>query len=95
MIRRVSELPYSSVTPKSVYLDRRRFLASLVLGAAGSAAIASTKLNAVKSPLSTTEKPTPYQVVTTCNNFYEFGTAKSDPSQNAKNFRTIPWTVSI
>ena len=95
MILRVSELPYSSVTPKSVYLDRRRFLASLVLGAAGSTAIASTKLNAVKSPLSTTEKPTPYQVVTTYNNFYEFGTAKSDPSQNAKNFRTIPWTVSI
>lgn len=95
MIRRVSELPYSSVTPKSVYLDRRRFLASLVLGAAGSAAIASTKLNAVKSPLSTTEEPTPYQVVSTYNNFYEFGTGKSDPSQNAKNFRTIPWTVSI
>jgi len=45
--------------------------------------------------LSTTEKPTPYQVVTTYNNFYEFGTAKSDPSENAKNFRTIPWTVSI
>jgi sulfoxide reductase catalytic subunit YedY len=33
--------------------------------------------------------------VTTYNNFYEFGTAKSDPSENAKNFRTIPWTVSI
>jgi hypothetical protein len=32
--------------------------------------------------------------VTTYNNFYEFGTAKSDPSENAKNFRTIPWTVS-
>ena len=95
MIRRVSEIPYSSVTPESVYLDRRRFLASLVLGAGGSAAIAGTKLNAVKSPLSTTEKPTPYQVVTTYNNFYEFGTAKSDPSDNAKNFRTIPWTVSI
>jgi methionine sulfoxide reductase catalytic subunit len=95
VIRRVSELPYSSVTPKSVYLDRRRFLASLVLGTAGSAAIASTKLNAVKSLLSTTERLTPYQVVTTYNNFYEFGTAKSDPSQNAKNFRTIPWRVSI
>jgi len=33
--------------------------------------------------------------VTTYNNFYEFGTAKSDPSQNAKTVRPIPWTVSI
>ena len=65
VIRRVAEIPYSWVSPKSVYMDRRRFLASLVLGAAGSAAVASTKLNAVKSPLSTTEKPTPYEVVTT------------------------------
>jgi methionine sulfoxide reductase catalytic subunit len=52
-------------------------------------------LNAVKSPSSTTEKPTLSQVVTTYNNFYEFGTAKSDPSQNAKTVRPIPWTVSI
>jgi len=33
--------------------------------------------------------------VTTYNNFYEFGTDKGDPSQNAKNFRTSPWTVSV
>src|SRR5260370_9502996 len=95
MIRTASELPYSSVTPKSVYLNRRRFLASIALGAGGGAAIASTRLKALKSPLSTTEKPTPYQDVINYNNFYEFGTAKSDPAHNAKNFRTIPWTVSI
>ena len=90
MIRRVSEIPYSWVTPKSVYLNRRRFLASLVLGAAGSAAVASTNHNAVKSPLSTTEKPTPYQVVTTYNNFYEFGTAKSNPSQKHQELSHYP-----
>jgi sulfoxide reductase catalytic subunit YedY len=95
VIRRVSEIPYSSVTPKSIYLDRRRFLTSLVLGAAGSAAIASTKLNAVKESLKHDGKTDSLSIVTTYNNFYEFGTAKSDPSQNAKNFRTIPWTVSI
>jgi sulfoxide reductase catalytic subunit YedY len=33
--------------------------------------------------------------VTTYNNFNEFGTSKSDPAHNAKNFRTMPWTVSI
>jgi sulfoxide reductase catalytic subunit YedY len=102
MIQRISNLPYSSVTPKSIYLNRRRFLTSLAVGAGGSAlgigggaAIAGTKLQAVKSPFSTTEQMTPYKDVTTYNNFYEFGTDKSAPSRNAKNFRTIPWTVSI
>ena len=95
MFRRVPDLPYSSVTPRSIYLNRRGFLASMALGISGGAAIAGTKLNAVKSPFSTTEAPTPYQDLTTYNNFYEFGTAKSDPSHNAKNFRTIPWTISI
>src|SRR5580658_7054335 len=92
---KISDLPYSSVTPKSVYLNRRGFLASVAFGALGSAAMANSKLNAVKSPFSTTEKPTPYEGVTSYNNFYEFGTAKSDPAHNAKNFRTIPWTVAI
>jgi len=92
---KISELPYSSVTPKSVYLNRRGFLASVAFGAVGSAAIANTKLNAVKIKFSTTEQPTPYEGVTSYNNFYEFGTGKSDPAHNAKNFRTIPWTVAI
>jgi DMSO/TMAO reductase YedYZ molybdopterin-dependent catalytic subunit len=35
------------------------------------------KLNAVKSPFSSTEAPTPYQDVMTYNNFYEFGTANA------------------
>ena len=48
-------LPYSSVTPKGVYLNYRRFLASIALGLGGGAAIANTKLNAVKSSFSTTE----------------------------------------
>jgi sulfoxide reductase catalytic subunit YedY len=91
------ELPYSSVTPKSVYFNRRRFLAgvSAAIGLGSGISFANTKLNSVKSPFSTTEKPTPYQDVTSYNNFYEFGTGKDDPIRNARNFRTIPWTVSI
>jgi sulfoxide reductase catalytic subunit YedY len=91
------ELPYSSVTPKSVYFSRRRFLAgaSAAIGLGSGISFANTKLNAVKGPFSTTEKLTPYQDVTSYNNFYEFGTGKDDPVRNAKNFRTIPWTVSI
>ncbi len=38
---------------------------------------------------------TTYQAVTTYNNFYEFGTDKSDPARLARNFRTVPWTVTV
>jgi methionine sulfoxide reductase catalytic subunit len=43
----------------------------------------------------TMEKLTPYQDVTTYNNFYEFGTDKSDPARNAHTLKTRPWTVQI
>jgi sulfoxide reductase catalytic subunit YedY len=79
-------LKWSDVTPKELYLNRRSFLA----------AMAGVKLNGVtKSKFSTDEKQTPYNSVTTYNNFYEFGTAKEQPAELAKNFKTTPWTVSI
>jgi sulfoxide reductase catalytic subunit YedY len=90
-------LKYSSVAPKSLYLSRRQFLAGALvsLGFASGLAFANSKLTAVKSPFSTTERPTPYQDVISYNNFYEFGTGKGDPVRNAKNFRTTPWSISI
>ncbi len=42
-----------------------------------------------------TEKRTPYEDVTTYNNFYEFGTDKSDPARNAGTLRPRPWQVSV
>lgn len=74
---------YSEVTPRSTYLNRRRFLA------------AAMGLPAVKSPLSTSESLTPRETVTTYNNYYEFGTAKDQPAKNAHTLRPRPWTVSI
>lgn len=41
------------------------------------------------------EKVTSYQDITTYNNFYEFGTGKSDPSENAGTLRPHPWRVSV
>jgi len=49
----------------------------------------------VKGPYSTGEKQTSLNNVTHYNNFYEFGTDKGDPANNAKNFQTSPWTVSV
>jgi len=104
LIRKTGELPHSEVTPKSLYLNRRRFLAgvpaALLAGrellSPSSRAMAGMKLpNLGKSPFSTTEKQNSYEDVTHYNNFYEFGTDKSQPAQFARNFKTSPWTVSV
>jgi sulfoxide reductase catalytic subunit YedY len=103
IIRKPSDLPYSEVTPKKVYLNRRRFLGAtpIALGAliASRAAQATTKLAGVtKSSYTVDEKAdkvTPLDVITHYNNFYEFGTDKEDPSKNAQSFRTSPWMVKV
>jgi sulfoxide reductase catalytic subunit YedY len=57
---------------------------------------APTKLQGMSgSPFSTTEKVTPEKVVTTYNNYYEFGTEKDQPAKNSQKFVTTPWTVSV
>jgi sulfoxide reductase catalytic subunit YedY len=48
-----------------------------------------------RSALSTDESMTPERDVTTYNNFYEFGTSKSDPAENAGTLRPRPWTLAI
>jgi sulfoxide reductase catalytic subunit YedY len=98
MIRKPGDIAYSDVTPKSVYLNRRAFLAGIPAAFVGvGVARAGAKLpNLAKSPLSDAgEKITPYNDVTHYNNFYEFGTQKNQPAEYAKNFKTSPWTVSV
>jgi len=54
--------------------------------------------NVKKSPLSLTpeqEKPNTWEQITTYNNYYEFGTDKDSPSQNAGKLRTEPWSVNV
>jgi methionine sulfoxide reductase catalytic subunit len=48
-----------------------------------------------KTAYGTGEKLTKYQDVTTYNNYYEFGTDKSDPAREAVLFKPRPWTISI
>jgi methionine sulfoxide reductase catalytic subunit len=104
------DLTYSDVTPKSAYVNRRNFLLGLgvTYGAVrgwksfsnwlsgpgtGSVPVKLSGLN--KWPGDASDAVTPYKDVTTYNNFYEFGTGKGDPSENAKNFVTSPWSVSV
>ena len=103
IIRKPSDLRYSEVTPKQVYLNRRRFLgaAPIALGAliGSRVAQATTKLTGVtKSSYTVDEKVdkiSPLDVITHYNNFYEFGTDKEDPAKNAQKLRTSPWMVKI
>jgi len=103
LIKKSADFRYSEITPKSIYLDRRKFLAGIpaaflagreLLSPSGRAQ-AGTKLELAKSPLSTTEKANTYDVVSHYNNFYEFGTRKDQPAQNAIHFKTDPWMVSV
>lgn len=108
LIKKPADIRPSEITPKSVYLNRRKLLAGgAALGAAtlaglhladpGEAAHAAAKLaNIQKSSFSTDEKQTPYDVVTKYNNFYEFGTAKEQPAELAKNWKPNPeWPVTV
>jgi sulfoxide reductase catalytic subunit YedY len=103
LIKRPSGIRSSEITAKHVYEQRRRFLveAATFTGAAALSGVigvaqAGEKLSPIKKSLYKVNEPlTPYKDVTTYNNFYEFGTAKSDPAQNAKDFKTDPWTVRV
>jgi methionine sulfoxide reductase catalytic subunit len=92
------------------FFDRRRFLrtaAAAGAGAFGAARLAEivspridahagTKLETVKSPLTTTgEQPTSLEDVTHYNNYYEFGVQKNQPSENAGALPVRPWTVKV
>jgi sulfoxide reductase catalytic subunit YedY len=103
LIKKPADIRYSEITPKSVYLNRRRFLAAVPAAVlAGrellspSPTLAATKLpNLVKSPLSTDEKQNTFEQVSHYNNYYEFGTSKDEPAKYAANFKTDPWMVSV
>src|SRR5229473_3356584 len=104
LIRKAPDLTYADITPKCVYLDRRKFFRAMGVAGKGlldlawppqTAFAASQFTGLVKSPFSTSEKQNSLNDVSHYNNFYEFGTDKSDPAKNAQNFKTTPWTVSV
>jgi methionine sulfoxide reductase catalytic subunit len=97
LIKKPADIRYSEITPKNVYLNRRTFLAGIPAAFLGARALnAGTKLpNVTKSKYTVDEKINSFQDVSTYNNYYEFGTDKSEPAVYAKNFQTSPWTVSV
>ena len=105
LVRRRPDILPSEITSKGIYENRRKFIqAAGILAAAGLGASAfmrvrparaATKLSVRPSPLSVSETPTSFKDVTTYNNYYEFGTDKTDPSETSDTLKTRPWTVAV
>jgi methionine sulfoxide reductase catalytic subunit len=116
IIRRPADIPSSEITPESVYLARREFIARA--GGLGAAFAGATLLGglgcgtgdaraeridngmvdssgATSASASAQDALNSYEDITSYNNFYEFGTDKSDPKENSQKFRTRPWTVAV
>ena len=95
----------SEVTDEKLYLRRREFMKTAAIPAVAALAGLTPALasaagqealpNVRKGVVTLDESLTPWEDVTTYNNFYEFGMDKGDPVRNSKNLRTKPWTVQI
>ena len=105
LIKRPSDIKSSDITPYDFYRRRREFMASAgILAAAGATGLLSSEAfgqvgaklpSFKKSPLSTSEKANTFKDIAAYNNYYEFGTDKSDPAELAGKFKARPWTVKV
>ena len=104
------DLPYGSeITPREVFESRRSFIGKIAAGSIASGAMlemaareafaqtpGAQKLTAKLNPAyNSVDKQTPFKDATTYNNYYEFGTDKSDPAKTAGTLKPRPWTVTI
>jgi len=101
-------VPSSEITPKQHFLSRRNLITGAAAAGVGVLALRSVpglihpdavhadqKLEAASSKYTAPDAQTPFSKATTYNNFYEFGTDKSDPAKNAHTLHTRPWTVQV
>jgi len=94
----------SEITSEATYLNRRTLLqAAIAAGVTGLGSAAWLPAEAAVTDLkyqrnekfSTDEKANTYEEITNYNNFYEFGTGKSDPAANSGRFQPSPWSVTV
>ncbi|CAM4216269.1 protein-methionine-sulfoxide reductase catalytic subunit MsrP [Palleronia rufa] len=83
-----NDLTLDDVTPRGIYLNRRQMLTSLTAAGLG---LSVSPAAAQGADL----EPNTFEDITSYNNFYEFGTGKSDPAEYAGQLTTSPWTVEI
>jgi sulfoxide reductase catalytic subunit YedY len=95
----------SQITPYEKFVSRRAVLAGGIglaaaqsVGRFGTEALAQSPAALTytrNAAFSVADAPNSYKDITTYNNYYEFGTDKSDPSENSQKFRPSPWNVTI
>ena len=91
----------SEITPSKTYLTRRQFIQfSLATSIAtiltpNLYAAHQKQVNQYSDQLSQNDTLNTYEAITTYNNFYEFGSKKSDPSSNSGQFKSRPWSINI
>ena len=90
----MKKFKYSEITPEKIYKKRRSFVKSLGFGI-GSFTLSTIPL--INTSFANTEqtKLTSFKDITTYNNYYEFGTGKSDPYIRSQKFKTTPWNIKI
>lgn len=98
------KIPSSEITPEHIYYDRRNFIKNLglILGSTAlssftnkSFALLNTLPSFAQSKERDKEKLSSYKDITSYNNYYEFGTSKSDPQDHAHLLKIDPWSISI
>ena len=94
LITKPSDIHPSEITDETLFWDRRAFLRTV--GGTGAALLAGPASGqASPRPQGMEDKLTPVEDVTGYNNFYEFGTDKEDPAENAHTLKPRPWTVVV
>jgi sulfoxide reductase catalytic subunit YedY len=78
----------------ATWASRQAMAQSAPVQRPGKLAVLGARLSTV-SGASTMEKLTSYKDASSYNNFYEFGTDKSDPAANAHTLKVNPWSVDI
>jgi len=106
LIKKPAVVRPSEITSEQNYLNRRNFiragaivggsvLAAPVMSAVVPDARGARLIDVGRSNFSTDEEPNSFEDISTYNNYYEFGTGKADPYENAEDFEPRPWTISV
>ena len=95
LIRHAPKIRSSEITPKDVYLNRRQLMAGAGALALAGIAPQARALDYTKFQGEAPGELTPKELVTSYNNFYEFGLDKTDPKTYAHELKTAPWSVTI
>jgi len=91
-----NDIVSSEITSESAYVNRRQFMKDTgLISLTAGGIMAACREGAAAQEQDLKAEQTPYDDVTSYNNYYEFGTDKEDPKANAQQFKTKPWSVKV